>query len=109
MTGCQSSDFGTGQKLTVVLCSVHAQEALHAAGLPCDQFEEIEGQARAAARQAAAAEERAAAAEEEVAVLRAELADRPTQVGGQGQWRATSPLLRVAETAVWRTACSGML
>lgn len=60
--------------------SVDAQEALHAAGLPCDQFEEIEGQARVAARQAAAAEERAAAAEEEVAALRAELADRPTQV-----------------------------
>lgn len=92
---------------------VHAQEALHAAGLPCGQFEEIEGQARAAARQAAAAEERAVAAEEEVAALRAELADRPTQVGGQMQGRTTfhqcSGCLKSADTAIWSSAYSGML
>jgi len=56
------------------------QEALHAAGLSCDQFDEIEGKARAAARMAAAAEERVARLEEEVAMLRLELASRPTQV-----------------------------
>lgn len=55
------------------------QEALHAAGLPCDQFEELEGQARVAARQAAAAEERAAQLAEEAEMLRLELAARPTQ------------------------------
>lgn len=55
-----------------------AREALHAAGLPCDQHEEIEGQARAAARQAAAAQAHAAQLQEEAAQLRAELAERPT-------------------------------
>ena len=75
---------------TLELCPGVVQEALHAAGLPCDQHEQIEGQARSAARQAAAAEERAAAAEEEAVALRAELAGRPTQVGG---WRQAVSLL----------------
>lgn len=57
------------------------QEALHAAGLPCEMFEEVEGQARAAARQAAVAEERAAQLAEEASALRQELAARPTQAG----------------------------
>ncbi|PSC71462.1 hypothetical protein C2E20_5039 [Micractinium conductrix] len=56
-----------------------AQEALHAAGLPCERFEEIEGQARSAARAVAAAEERARAAAEAVAMLQLEVAARPTQ------------------------------
>ncbi|PRW56849.1 basal body [Chlorella sorokiniana] len=76
-----------------------AQEALHAAGLPCDQFEEIEGQAREAARQAAAAEERAAAAEEEVAALRAELADRPTQAQLESLQRQVAIMERQAAKA----------
>lgn len=64
-----------------ILLPAVAQEVLHAAGLPCEQFEELEGQARVAARRAAVAEERATAAEEEVVALHAELAERPTQVG----------------------------
>ncbi|KAL4422033.1 hypothetical protein ABPG77_004849 [Micractinium sp. CCAP 211/92] len=56
-----------------------AQEAMHAAGLPCEQFDEIEGQARVAARQAAAAEERAAQLTEEASLLRLELSSRPSQ------------------------------
>jgi hypothetical protein len=56
-----------------------AQEALHAAGLPCEHFDELEGQARAAMREAAVAAERAAQLEQEATVLRSELAERPTQ------------------------------
>lgn len=52
---------------------------MHAAGLPCEQFDEIEGQARLAARQAAAADERAVHLTEEASLLRLELAARPTQ------------------------------
>jgi hypothetical protein len=63
-----------------------SQEALHAAGLHCDHFDEIEGQARAAARQTAAAEERASQLAEEAVSLRLELAARPTQAGQGRRW-----------------------
>ena len=58
--------------------AARAREALHAAGLPVEGEELLEGRARAAVRQAAAAEERAARAEAEVAALRSELGSRPT-------------------------------
>lgn len=71
----------TGQACTVTHKAQCApeQEALHEAGLPCEQFDEIEGQARTAARQTAAAEQRAAQLAEEAAALRLELGARPTQ------------------------------
>lgn len=53
---------------------------LHGAGLPCEHFDRIEGQALAASRRATVAEERAAQLAEEVAALRLELSERPTQV-----------------------------
>jgi hypothetical protein len=53
---------------------------LHGAGLPCEHFDTIEGQALAASRRAAVAEERAAQLAEEAAALRLELSERPTQV-----------------------------
>ncbi|KAL4858434.1 hypothetical protein ACK3TF_001414 [Chlorella vulgaris] len=56
-----------------------AQEMLHGAGLPCEHFDKIEGQALAASRRAAVAEDRAAQLAEEVAALRLELSERPTQ------------------------------
>ena len=55
-----------------------AREALHAVGVPVDGAEELEGQARVAARQAAAAEERAARLAEEAVALRQDLSVRPT-------------------------------